>query len=134
LRFLADSEVTQQTRDLVQAISTHVSVHLATIGCTPSATGALARLTTRQREVARLVTRGASNATIASILEITTNTVKKHLKDIFAGLEIESRAELAVIADRYLALDLAELASPPHGLQIAWVAPPQAASSAESTE
>ncbi len=57
-------------------------------------------LTERELEVVKLVAEGASNKQIASTLFISENTVKVHLKNIFIKLEAESRAKVAVIAQR----------------------------------
>ena len=56
---------------------------------------ALHGLTPREREVAQLLTRGASNDQIARALWITRHTVKDHVKAIYAKLEVASRAELS---------------------------------------
>jgi DNA-binding CsgD family transcriptional regulator len=56
---------------------------------------ALHGLTPREREVAQLLTRGATNDQIARVLWITHHTVKDHVKAIYAKLEVASRAELS---------------------------------------
>jgi DNA-binding CsgD family transcriptional regulator len=81
-------------RDLTM-LSTHVSVRLAQLGITTLPCPLLAKLTPRQREVALVAARGHTNAEIALALELSENTVKKHLKDIFDMLEIANRTELA---------------------------------------
>jgi len=57
-------------------------------------------LTERELELVKLVAEGASNKQIAATLYISENTVKAHLKSIFIKLEAESRAKVAVIAQR----------------------------------
>lgn len=52
-------------------------------------------LTDREREVLELVARGKTNKEIADKLVITTNTVKRHLKAIFAKLNIHTRSAAA---------------------------------------
>jgi two-component system nitrate/nitrite response regulator NarP len=52
----------------------------------------LAALTEREREVLELLAKGLTNKEIAETLVITTNTVKRHLKSIFAKLDIHTRA------------------------------------------
>jgi DNA-binding CsgD family transcriptional regulator len=56
---------------------------------------ALYGLTPREREVAQLLTRGASNDEIAGKLWISRHTVKDHVKAVYAKLEVGSRAELS---------------------------------------
>lgn len=56
--------------------------------------GEVARLTTRQLEVARLVAVGSTNAEVARALGVTTRTVSSHLERIYQQLGIASRVEL----------------------------------------
>lgn len=55
-------------------------------------------LTGRELEVLRLVARGASNMQIAEELVISVNTVKSHLKNILAKLQLENRTQVAAYA------------------------------------
>jgi len=48
-------------------------------------------LTPRQTELMRLVAAGSSNAEIAATLYVSPHTVRKHLENIFARLEVTSR-------------------------------------------
>jgi NarL family two-component system response regulator YdfI len=59
-----------------------------------------AELTERERQVLRLVVRGAQNKEIASQLNITERTVKAHLASIFNRLGVNSRTEAAAVAMR----------------------------------
>lgn len=82
-------------RDL-SVLASHVSVRLAQLGI--SRTGGsptLHQLSDRQYEVARQVARGFGNHQIADALGISENTIKKHLKDVFARLGVANRTELA---------------------------------------
>ena len=54
--------------------------------------GSLAALTGREREVLELLGQGLSNKEMAEALVISENTIKRHLKAIFAKLEVNNRA------------------------------------------
>jgi DNA-binding CsgD family transcriptional regulator len=56
---------------------------------------ALYDLTPREREVAKLLIRGAANDEIARALWISRYTVKDHVKAVYAKLNVASRAELS---------------------------------------
>jgi DNA-binding CsgD family transcriptional regulator len=56
---------------------------------------ALHGLTPREREIAQLLTRGATNDQIARALWISRHTVKDHVKAIYTKLAVRTRAELA---------------------------------------
>ncbi len=57
-------------------------------------------LSEREREIIRLVATGASNKQIAQDLFISTNTVKVHLRNIFAKIGVTSRTEATLYAIR----------------------------------
>lgn len=56
------------------------------------------RLTIRELEVLRLVTRGFSNKEIAGLLRVSPDTVKTHLKNIFSKLDVTDRTKAAMWA------------------------------------
>lgn len=56
------------------------------------------KLTGRELEVLRLVARGTSNLQIAEELTISVNTVKTHLKNIQAKLQLANRTQVATYA------------------------------------
>jgi DNA-binding CsgD family transcriptional regulator len=60
----------------------------------------IAELTEREREILRLIATGTSNKDIAYQLFISSNTVKVHLRNIFAKIGVTSRTEAAVYAIR----------------------------------
>ncbi|WP_433608094.1 response regulator transcription factor [Prescottella agglutinans] len=60
----------------------------------------LAELTERQRDVARLVADGLSNAAIARRLTLTEDTVKKYVSRILAATGCASRTQLALDVQR----------------------------------
>ncbi|PQA86008.1 LuxR C-terminal-related transcriptional regulator [Hyphococcus luteus] len=55
-------------------------------------------LSAREREVMSELSNGARNKEIARVLDMTENTVKFHLKNIFAKLGVENRAEAVAVA------------------------------------
>jgi ATP/maltotriose-dependent transcriptional regulator MalT len=50
-------------------------------------------LTARERDVLAMISQGLSNKRIARALEISTETVKSHVKHIFLKLEVSTRTE-----------------------------------------
>ena len=59
-----------------------------------------AGLTTRQYEVLQLLGQGASTAEIASMLYLSTETVRNHIRHVFAALGVHSRLEAVAVAHR----------------------------------
>ena len=60
----------------------------------------LASLTSREREVLRLLAAGRSNREIAAVLFITPKTASVHVSNILGKLGAASRTEAAAIAHR----------------------------------
>ncbi|MDV2686335.1 response regulator transcription factor [Alkalihalophilus lindianensis] len=58
-------------------------------------------LTKREKEVLVELTRGRSNKELAEVLHITEKTVKTHISNIFAKLELGDRTQAALFAIRH---------------------------------
>mgnify|MGYP001628238077 FL=1 len=58
---------------------------------------ALLALTVKERQVVQLVAEGKSNKQIARDLNVTPETIKSHMKSIFAKLKVDNRAQAAVM-------------------------------------
>ena len=58
----------------------------------------LAKLSGRERDVLRLIARGASNKEIATALYLAEGTVKNHVTNILAKLEVDDRTQAALRA------------------------------------
>ena len=70
-------------------------------GTTAPGDDRLASLTGREREIARLVSDGATNPEIATAVFVSRKTVERHVSNILAKLGVRNRAELAALfADR----------------------------------
>jgi DNA-binding NarL/FixJ family response regulator len=66
----------------------------------PEAGVAFPELSAREREVLDLIASGESNAAIARRLVLSPHTVSNHISNIFAKLQVASRAEAIVRARR----------------------------------
>jgi DNA-binding NarL/FixJ family response regulator len=66
---------------------------------------AAARLSAREREVVRAVTRGLTNSQIATELHCAPTTVKAHLAAVFTRLGVTNRVALAILGLRAGLLD-----------------------------
>jgi DNA-binding CsgD family transcriptional regulator len=66
----------------------------------PAPAGPLAALTSREREVLRLVAVGRNNRQIAAALFISPKTASVHVSNILTKLDVSSRTEAAAIAHR----------------------------------
>ena len=58
----------------------------------------VARLTSREREVAALIAEGRTNRAIAEALVLSERTVDSHVRNVMAKLETNSRARIAAWA------------------------------------
>lgn len=60
----------------------------------------LAALTARERAVLEQLRAGLSNAAIATLLDLSPNTVRTHVQHLLAKLGVANRFEAAVVANR----------------------------------
>jgi len=65
---------------------------------TYSSEKALAILTGRERQIAKLVSAGLSNKEVGQQLNLTTGTIRVHLHNIYQKLEINNRTALTALA------------------------------------
>lgn len=116
LRFCAQGFLlkTAPIDDLVAAIRTVSSGGLAfTADQLRDATTNVVRLTTREREIVRLVVAGRSNEEIGYDLGASRKTVEAHLTHLYERYGLASRVELALRAERDRWLDLPALEERP---------------------
>lgn len=64
----------------------------------PTVPSSMTRLSERERQISYMVARGMRNRDIATELNISENTVKRHLQSIFSKTGSRDRLELAVLA------------------------------------
>lgn len=62
----------------------------------------ISTLTTREKEVVKLIFKGEKRKDIASILFITESAVKKHTSNIFKKIQVENRAQLYEQCKKYI--------------------------------
>jgi two-component system nitrate/nitrite response regulator NarL len=89
-----------QMRTPVRADDTapHPSLEARSLPASPT-------LTPRERDIVRILSRGASNKDIARELDLAESTVKIHVRNVLRKLNLSSRVQIAIHA---LARDLAD--------------------------
>jgi DNA-binding NarL/FixJ family response regulator len=85
---------------IVAAGGTYIDPVLAGVLAGPGATERLPALTTRQREILRMLADGMRNEQIAHVLSISPLTVKTHVKNAMQRLEADTRTEAVASALR----------------------------------
>jgi len=90
---------TQLGPGIVKKLVAQFSSDLVTSKEPPSS---LAELTTREKEVLRLIASGASNKEIAQQLYISEGTVKNHVTNILNCLSLRDRTQAAIFANSFL--------------------------------
>lgn len=72
----------------------------------PQASEKFNNLTTREREIIRLIAMGLKNKEVASRLHISDITVRHHLTSIFNKLDVSDRQKLLILAHAHGIVDL----------------------------
>lgn len=91
----------------------HPTVARRLMNLAPAPNDPLAALTSREREVLRLLGRGMSNKEIGAALTLTEMTVKGYVSDILGKLQIADRTQAALLAVRYGLIDPNDLPDVP---------------------
>ena len=96
-----------------QLVASIIAVHEGNTNFHPKVTPALlgrsvvkkenpfSMLTKREQEVLREIAKGRSNKEIAAVLHITEQTVKTHVSNILAKLEVDDRTQAALYAVKH---------------------------------
>ncbi|MEV0594333.1 response regulator transcription factor [Nonomuraea cavernae] len=85
-------------RLLTRLIGTFVRASRQRRSATPTPPAGLAALTEREREILKLIARGRSNGEIAGELGVSSSTVKNHVTNLFAKIDVRDRAQAVIIA------------------------------------
>jgi DNA-binding NarL/FixJ family response regulator len=78
-------------------VADRVGAYFAQVGAVP-ATDLFPELTSREREILRLIANGRENSEIAAELRVSTKTVRNHASNIFMKLQVAHRAQAIVKA------------------------------------
>jgi len=99
-RRLGDEDGAQVELDAARQIFQQLGARpdLSRLAALSAPRAGLDRLTAREAEVLRLVAVGKSNQAIAADLSISGHTVRRHLQNIFAKLDVSSRTAAAGFA------------------------------------
>jgi DNA-binding NarL/FixJ family response regulator len=100
IRAVSSGATLIKTSLLSDAISSLVQSQKGRQGAVVNSAEDVEQLTTREREVLKLAAVGYSNKDIAKELNITQDTVKKHMQSILGKLHASSRIHAAIQATR----------------------------------
>ena len=96
-----DREFGVRELSIASALALHVSTRMTTLRASARADRSWESvLTARGFEVAELAARGLTTDEVGRALGVSSNTVKKHLRNVYDRLAISSRAELATMLAR----------------------------------
>lgn len=95
-----EKDFSERDRDLVELMRPQLArlLELAELKAQRDHQERTPELTAREQEIVDLVAEGKTNAEIARLLWIAPSTVKKHLENVYAKLEVPSRAAAAARA------------------------------------
>jgi pimeloyl-ACP methyl ester carboxylesterase/DNA-binding CsgD family transcriptional regulator len=90
-----------ELRDFLQEVWPERGAFAAAQPPMPMEDAAVASLSSREREVMRLVADGRTNTEIADTLVLSPRTIERHLSNVYAKLSLEGKAARAAAAARY---------------------------------
>ena len=85
---LADAET------VLEALATEAPTSSAVTFAAPEGLSRLRSLTPRERTVLQMLTQGATRDEIASRLGVSRNTVRTHMQNLYAKLDLHSRVDI----------------------------------------
>jgi DNA-binding NarL/FixJ family response regulator len=86
--------------DVTLKVMERISTQGAETSFNDLSANSFAQLTSREKEVLRLIGRGLSNTEIASVLFIVEGTVKNHVSNLLSKLGARDRTQLAILAHK----------------------------------
>src|SRR5204863_5501433 len=95
IRVAARGETFLQPSVAAKVVAEFARLSRTTVG---SGSSAIEPLSEREREILRLIAKGASNREIASALFLAEGTVKNHVSNILGKLEVRDRTQAALKA------------------------------------
>ncbi|MFJ5232364.1 response regulator [Kitasatospora sp. NPDC088391] len=96
VRTVHTGEAVVAPRLLTRLLSTYIRTPAPTT--TPPPPAPAPDLTPRETEVWRLIATGLDNAAIAAAMDISHSTVKNHITNLFAKLDVRDRAQAVIAA------------------------------------